>query len=163
MFDCRYSLGLTAFTLLALTASSAPADAQLQSRRIASGLATPVYATAPPGETERLYVLEQRGVIRIIQNASAGRACNVRSSLAVHLKDPSRCSEWTWQLENTTGCSQDIAIAALRHGCPDNDRQLLKIAESHHAGIAFQSVQFSFRLSDRFVLLGRRSRGQLQE
>lgn len=68
MFHRRYSLGLTAFTLLALTASSAPADAQIQSRRIATGLDRPVFATAPPGEAERLYVLEQPGVIRIIKN-----------------------------------------------------------------------------------------------
>jgi glucose/arabinose dehydrogenase len=53
---------ITALFLVAVTASSANA---LGTSRVASGLALPVYATAAPGDP-RLFIIEQRGVIRIL-------------------------------------------------------------------------------------------------
>src|SRR5215471_482981 len=50
--------------LLAVTASSASA---LGTVRVASNLAFPVYATAAPGDP-RLFILEQRGIVRILSN-----------------------------------------------------------------------------------------------
>jgi len=41
---------------------------ELDTVRIASGLERPTFITAAPGDTERLYVLEKRGAIRIIKN-----------------------------------------------------------------------------------------------
>lgn len=48
-----------------LTAGSTSAPA-LRLVKVASGLAAPVFLTAAPGEPERLYVVEQRGTIRVI-------------------------------------------------------------------------------------------------
>jgi glucose/arabinose dehydrogenase len=55
---------IAALVLLAATASSAHA---LSATRIASGLALPEYITSTPGDP-RLFVIEQRGVIRILEN-----------------------------------------------------------------------------------------------
>src|SRR6185369_15510340 len=35
---------------------------------VATGLAAPDYAISPPGDTNRLFVVEQNGLLRIIQN-----------------------------------------------------------------------------------------------
>jgi glucose/arabinose dehydrogenase len=43
------------------------AAATLVSERVASGLARPIYVAAPVGD-ERLFIIEQRGVIKILQN-----------------------------------------------------------------------------------------------
>jgi len=37
---------------------------------IATGMAAPLYATSPPGDTSRLFVLEQNGLLRLIQNGT---------------------------------------------------------------------------------------------
>lgn len=37
-----------------------------------TGLDNPVFVTHAPGETERLFVLEQEGRIRVVQNGTAG-------------------------------------------------------------------------------------------
>lgn len=42
----------------------------LTSVRITSGLLGPVHIASAPGDTERLYVVEQRGTVRIIKNGS---------------------------------------------------------------------------------------------
>jgi glucose/arabinose dehydrogenase len=63
-----------ALALPALLVPSALAQFTLNTTRIASGLSRPVYVTAPPGDTSRIFVLEQRtgstspatGRIRII-------------------------------------------------------------------------------------------------
>ena len=37
---------------------------------IATGMAAPDYAISPPGDTNRLFVVEQNGLLRIIQNGT---------------------------------------------------------------------------------------------
>ena len=37
---------------------------------IATGMAAPLYGINPPGDMDRLFVLEQNGLVRIIQNGS---------------------------------------------------------------------------------------------
>jgi glucose/arabinose dehydrogenase len=48
---------------------------------IATGMAAPLYGINPPGDTSRLFVLEQNGLVRIIQNGSllAGSALDLQS------------------------------------------------------------------------------------
>jgi glucose/arabinose dehydrogenase len=51
-----------------------------QFARIASGLDSPVHVTAPPGETRRLYVVEQAGRIRIVTGGQVtGTLLDIRS------------------------------------------------------------------------------------
>lgn len=50
-------------SVIALVASAA--SGQIAVQRVASGLAWPVYVTAPPGDTERLFIVQQGGLIRI--------------------------------------------------------------------------------------------------
>ncbi len=53
----------------AITFGAVVVQAQsLTSIRIASGLSRPLHLVSPPGDTERLFVLEQTGRIRIIKN-----------------------------------------------------------------------------------------------
>ena len=63
---------LTGLILLGVTATSGLARAEgFTSQRVASGLARPVFATAPPGDTTRLFVVEQHtGRIKILNLAS---------------------------------------------------------------------------------------------
>jgi glucose/arabinose dehydrogenase len=50
--------------------------------QVASGLDSPVHVTTPPGETKRLYVTEQTGRIRIVQNGRiTGTLLDVRSQV----------------------------------------------------------------------------------
>lgn len=51
---------------------------------IATGMAAPDYAISAPGDTSRLFVLEQNGLVRIIQNGSLlpGSALNLQSLVA---------------------------------------------------------------------------------
>jgi glucose/arabinose dehydrogenase len=46
------------------------AHAQLITTRVASGLAYPIYATAPVGDAERLFIVQQRGQIRILDSGT---------------------------------------------------------------------------------------------
>src|SRR3954468_1931045 len=48
---------------------------------IASGMAAPDYGISAPGDPSRLFVVEQNGLLRIIQNGSllAGSALNIQS------------------------------------------------------------------------------------
>ncbi len=60
-------LGLSACALFGIDLAAAPARGQtLDTVRVASGLNRPIYATAPPGDTTRLFFLEKRGLIRIL-------------------------------------------------------------------------------------------------
>jgi glucose/arabinose dehydrogenase len=56
--------------LLAAAALAAPAaaSAQIIATRIATGLTFPVFATSPPGDPTRLFVVEQPGTIKLIKN-----------------------------------------------------------------------------------------------
>lgn len=56
------------FALAALAAVTAGAETPLTTTTVASGLLSPVYLTPAPGDSTRLFVVEQPGVIRIIKN-----------------------------------------------------------------------------------------------
>jgi glucose/arabinose dehydrogenase len=51
-----------------LFAASSPAQTPLKLQLVASGFHRPVLVTAPPGDSQRLFVVEQSGRIKIIQN-----------------------------------------------------------------------------------------------
>jgi glucose/arabinose dehydrogenase len=57
--------------VLALLVGVAPAAFAQGSRRIAAGLDLPIFATAPAGDG-RIFVVEQGGLVRIVQNATSG-------------------------------------------------------------------------------------------
>jgi len=58
-------VALLAVSLLACTAS---AQTPLRTELVAAGLNRPVFLTAPPGDFQRLFIVEQQGRIRILQN-----------------------------------------------------------------------------------------------
>ena len=51
---------------------------------VASGMAAPDYGISPPGDTSRLFVIEQNGLLRVIQNGvlQPGSALNMQSRVA---------------------------------------------------------------------------------
>jgi len=53
----------------------------IQLNPIATGVAAPDYGISPPGDTSRLFVVEQNGLLRIIQNGSLlpGSALNIQN------------------------------------------------------------------------------------
>jgi len=60
---------LTAAALTADTTSASNAGAvPLTTVRVASGLSSPLYVTAPPGDTSRIFIVEQGGDIEILKN-----------------------------------------------------------------------------------------------
>jgi glucose/arabinose dehydrogenase len=72
----RFLVGV-GFACLAATAAPGPSRAEtpLATVRVASGLAFPLYATAPPGDTTRLFIVERRGAdnrgrIKILKNGA---------------------------------------------------------------------------------------------
>jgi glucose/arabinose dehydrogenase len=67
MRTSTFAAGALALSLLALTAASHPAASALNTERVASGLNRPLFVTAPPGD-DRLFIVEQRGVIKILRN-----------------------------------------------------------------------------------------------
>lgn len=52
---------------------------------IATGMAAPLYGISPPSDTTRLFVLEQNGLVRIIQNGSLlpGAALDIQSRVQI--------------------------------------------------------------------------------
>ncbi len=58
---------------------------------IATGLAAPDYAISPPGDTARLFVVEQNGLLRIIQNGTLlpGAALDIQSRVTPPLNPTS--------------------------------------------------------------------------
>lgn len=60
---------------------SIPKGDAIQLTPVATGMAAPLYGTTPPGDTSRLFVLEQNGLVRIIQNGSLlpGSALDLQS------------------------------------------------------------------------------------
>jgi glucose/arabinose dehydrogenase len=60
-------LVLTLIPLLAVTLLAATGHTALTTIRVASGLNRPVYVTAPAGD-DRLFIVEQRGVIKILKD-----------------------------------------------------------------------------------------------
>lgn len=55
--------------LAGLLLCAARADAQIATTRVAAGLLYPVFVTAPAGDS-RLFIVEQRGVIKILKNGT---------------------------------------------------------------------------------------------
>src|SRR5262247_526490 len=51
---------------------------------IASGMAAPDYAISPPGDTSRLFVVEQNGLLRIVANGTLqpGSALNLQGRVS---------------------------------------------------------------------------------
>ncbi|MBA4142696.1 MAG: PQQ-dependent sugar dehydrogenase [Nitrosospira sp.] len=63
----RFSILLAG--VLAATTWTAPVLAQLQTRIVATGLDRPLFATAPAGDS-RLFIVEQGGLIKVLQNGA---------------------------------------------------------------------------------------------
>ena len=59
---------LCVLTLASVSGSAFGAEGAFRRVVVARGLEDPVQVTAPPGERNRLYVVEQRGTIRVIDN-----------------------------------------------------------------------------------------------
>jgi|GEM_PF-1620607 len=57
-----------AFAALDLLPSITKGSVAIQLKEIATGMAAPDYAISPPGDTSRLFVLEQKGLILIVKN-----------------------------------------------------------------------------------------------
>jgi glucose/arabinose dehydrogenase len=78
MVQCMAGLGGLLLTIMAAGCDNAdpaapapgppPATLAVRLREVASGLASPVFLTSPPGDQERTFVVEQGGRIRIIRN-----------------------------------------------------------------------------------------------
>ena len=65
---CRVTLIALAAAALACSSSTHPAaEVELDLQPVASGLASPVHVSAPPGDS-RLFIVEQAGRIRIVKN-----------------------------------------------------------------------------------------------
>ena len=67
------ALALLACAALALSAGSARGETPLTTVRVAQGLTRPAFVTAPPGDTARVFIVEQRGSdnrgrIKILKN-----------------------------------------------------------------------------------------------
>jgi glucose/arabinose dehydrogenase len=62
--------GAAVLVVLALALAAGQALAQLTSELVSDGFDLPTFVTSPPGETDRLFVLEQNGLIRIISGGS---------------------------------------------------------------------------------------------
>lgn len=60
---------VSAAAIMMLTLAAGSASAALTTETIATGFSSPVHVTSPPGETARLFVVEQGGVIRIIDRS----------------------------------------------------------------------------------------------
>ena len=81
-------LGVTALVVVCLTTPLARALPYLPAvpkgsiavnlQPIATGMAAPDYAISPPGDINRLFVVEQNGLLRIIQNGSLAAGCRAR-------------------------------------------------------------------------------------
>ena len=59
-------------------------DIAVQLRPVATGMAAPLYGISPPGDTNRLFVLEQNGLVRVIQdgNLLPGAALDLQSRVS---------------------------------------------------------------------------------
>ena len=66
----QLTFGVTSLVLGAALASPASSQVTLQSTLIHSGFTEPLYVTSPPGDTHRLFVVEHRGVIKILRDGT---------------------------------------------------------------------------------------------
>jgi len=82
------TLALAGLALLALSAVSQAQNPPLDTIRVASGLSRPLFVTAPPGDTQRAFIVEQRtnapatGRIRILDIATNTLAATPYLSIA---------------------------------------------------------------------------------
>ncbi|HSG99951.1 MAG TPA: PQQ-dependent sugar dehydrogenase, partial [candidate division Zixibacteria bacterium] len=56
------------FLCAALLLGHLSAEAAMRTVRVASGLTRPLYAISPPGDYNRLFIVEQGGLIRILKD-----------------------------------------------------------------------------------------------
>ena len=66
----RSLLGAGFLTLLASMLTMQDSEAGYEAVRVATGFNTPLYVCAPPGDTSRIFVAEQHGLIRIVDLSS---------------------------------------------------------------------------------------------
>src|SRR5687768_3012793 len=85
----RSSLLVGSLAVLALHAgpylpSIPKGDIAIHLQPVATGMAAPDYAISPPGDTNRLFVVEQNGLLRIIENGSlqSGSALDLRNRVS---------------------------------------------------------------------------------
>ena len=64
----RFGLGIICSFVCITLADDARAQAVsgLSATRVASGLSSPLFSTAPPGDFNRLFIVQQNGMIRIL-------------------------------------------------------------------------------------------------
>ena len=88
-------LGSTAFGQADLLPSIPKGDIQVWMRTVASGLGAPDYGIAPPGDNQRMFVVEQGGLLRVMQNGvlQAGSALNISSRVVPPLNPASANDE----------------------------------------------------------------------
>ena len=70
---------VAAITLVMAIPPRAIADTPLTTIRVATGFAGPLFVTAPPGDTTRLFVVEQNGRIKILTGGSVLATPDLRS------------------------------------------------------------------------------------
>jgi glucose/arabinose dehydrogenase len=75
----------TTFAQLDYLPSIPKGSIAVQLTPVATGMSAPLYGTSPPGDSSRLFVLEQNGLVRIIQNGSLlpGSALNLQSNVQI--------------------------------------------------------------------------------
>ncbi|MBI5431606.1 MAG: PQQ-dependent sugar dehydrogenase [Planctomycetes bacterium] len=66
----RSKLVLAGLVALVTAGSAIAQKVPLDTIRVANGLASPVYCTAPPGDTTRLFIVERGGDIEILKNGA---------------------------------------------------------------------------------------------
>jgi glucose/arabinose dehydrogenase len=81
----RRGLAAVAVVLPLVALTAAPAHGALRLARVATGLDQPVHVSAAPGEPGRLYVTEQEGTVRVVEN---GR---VRAAPFLDIRDRVSC------------------------------------------------------------------------
>jgi glucose/arabinose dehydrogenase len=83
----RWSVGVACFVATQTSLLAQPLDylPSIQKGTIATGMSAPLYGINPPGDTNRLFVLEQNGLVRIIQNGSLlpGSALDLQSRVQI--------------------------------------------------------------------------------
>jgi glucose/arabinose dehydrogenase len=131
----------------AATATDKAGAVRLRLVRVARGLSSPVYATAPSSEPNRLYVVEQAGRIRIVENGKLRSApfldivSQVKSggeqgllSVAFH---PRYASNGLFYVDYTDR-NGDTRVVEYRRtgGSPERVRELLSVDQpySNHNG-----------------------------
>src|SRR5438034_8977048 len=84
------SLAVVVVIVLSLQVDAVPlspiprGDIAINLNTIATSMAAPLYGVTPPGDTHRMFVLEQNGLVRIIQDGvlQPGSALNIQSRVS---------------------------------------------------------------------------------